>query len=118
MTIAPPAPVTTVTPIQPTSLLGRLARGILQHRKLVLIAWLIVLIAGGSAASHVSSRLSVDFSLPGQPGYRTGLRILQTYGNGGVNGSPSILVVTLPSGQTGTGRPSGDRHRHREGAIS
>ncbi len=51
------------------------------------------------AASHVSSRLTVDFSLPGQPGYETAQRILSTYHNGG-DSTPSIVVVSAPPGRS------------------
>ncbi len=80
------------------SFLGRLARGTLRHRKLVITAWAVTFIVGAFAASHVSGRLSVDFSLPGQPGYVTAEKILATYHNGGDN-TPSILVVAAPKGQ-------------------
>jgi putative drug exporter of the RND superfamily len=79
------------------SFLGGLARVILRHRRLVIFAWAVVFIVGAFAASHVSSRLSVDFSLPGQPGYVTAEKILATYHNGGDN-TPSILVVSAPPG--------------------
>ena len=80
------------------SFLGQLARATLRHRKLVITAWAVTFIVGAFAASHVSGRLSVDFSLPGQPGYVTAEKILATYHNGGDN-TPSILVVAAPRGQ-------------------
>jgi RND superfamily putative drug exporter len=75
---------------------------VVRHRRLVLVFWAIVFVAGGMAAGKVSSRLKVDFSLPGQPGYETAQRILHTYGSGG-NSDPGILVVTVPPGQTVAG---------------
>ncbi len=77
----------------------RLAEFVLRHRKLVMLFWLIMFIAGGASASQVSSRLSADFSLPGQPGYETEKQILATFGNGGSN-PPTIAVVTVPAGTT------------------
>ena len=59
----------TAAPLVATSLLGRLAVVVLHHRRIVMIAWLVVVIFGGMAASGISNRLSFDFSLPGQPGY-------------------------------------------------
>ena len=98
--IAPPRnPVRTASGEAPASLLGRIARLVIAHRRLVIVAWVVIFIAGGAAASKVSSRLSTDFSLPGQPGYETALKILHLYGNGGEN-APSILVVTVPAGQS------------------
>jgi len=81
------------------TVLGRLARFVLRHRRAVVVFWLVVLVAGGAAASRVSSRLTVDFSLPGQPGYETAVKVLAAYHNGGEN-SPSIAVVTTPPGQS------------------
>ena len=49
------------------------------------------------------SRLSYDFSLPGQPAYETSVKILGLYGNGGST-TPSIAVVTVPSGQSVLGQ--------------
>ena len=58
-----------------------------------------MLVAGAAGASHVSNRLQLDFSLPGQPGYETAQKIVRTYGNGGII-PPAIAVVTVPKGQT------------------
>ncbi|HET6908381.1 MAG TPA: MMPL family transporter [Mycobacteriales bacterium] len=80
-------------------LIGRLTAGVLRHRRLVIVAWLVLLVAGGAGAGHLSSRLSVDFSLPGQPGYETSTKILHSYGNG-AQSPPSILAVTVPAGET------------------
>ena len=63
-----------------------------------MFAWLLCFVAGGYAASQLTSRLSYDFSLPGQPAYETGVKILNLYGNGG-NTTPSVLVITVPAGQ-------------------
>ncbi len=81
------------------SLLSWLARATLRHRKGVIAAWAVAFIVGLFAASHVSSRLTVDFSLPGQPGYETAQRILSTYHNGG-DSTPSIVVVSAPPGRS------------------
>lgn len=82
---------------QPT-FLGRVALAVLAHRRWVLGFWVVMLLLGGAAAGAVSSRLSVDFSLPGQPGYETSVKILSIYHNGGDN-PPSVAVVTVPPGQ-------------------
>ncbi len=83
--------------------MDRLSSFVLRHRKLVLITWLLVFVAGGVASGQVSNRLSVDFSLPGQPGYETSQKIQQAYGNGGFN-PPVLAVVTVPSGQRAADR--------------
>ena len=93
----PPDPVQPHEASSRPSFLGGLAHAILRHRKLVITAWAVIFIVGAFAASHVSNRLTVDFSLPGQPGYVTAEKILATYHNGGDN-TPSILVVEAPPG--------------------
>jgi putative drug exporter of the RND superfamily len=77
----------------------RLAEFVLHHRKRVMLFWLVMLLVGGFAASKAPSRLTVDFSLPGQPGYETEKQLLATFGNGGSN-PPTIAVVTVPEGTT------------------
>jgi putative drug exporter of the RND superfamily len=81
---------------------GRWAELVLRHRKAVVVIWGVVLVAGIALASKTTSRLTVDFSLPGQPGTETAHRIKQTFGSGG-DTSPYIATVTLPAGQTITG---------------
>ncbi len=82
--------------------LGRLGRWVIRHHRRVMLAWLVCFAAGGYAASQLTHRLSYDFSLPGQPAYETGVKILALYGNGGTT-TPEVLVVTVPAGQSVTG---------------
>ena len=70
--------------IEAQSKTARLARFVLAHRRIVIVGWLVIFLAGAIGASHVSKRLSVDFSLPGQPGYETARKIQHIYGNGGI----------------------------------
>jgi putative drug exporter of the RND superfamily len=86
-------------PAQGPSSFGRLARAALRHRRLIAIFWLVAFLAGGFAASRISTRLSYDFSLPGQRAYETAAQIDQVFGNGGT-AAPSVVVVTVPLGQT------------------
>ena len=75
---------------------------VLRHRKIVMLVWLVVAVAGISVTSTVNNRLTVDFSLPGQPGDEAANKIIAAYHNGG-NTSPLIATVTLPAGQTISG---------------
>ena len=83
-----------------------LAEFVLRHRRVVLLFWLLVLICGGALAGKTTDRLTVDFSLPGQPGSQTADRIQAELGNGG-NTSPYLISVTLPPGQQATGDSAG-----------
>ncbi|MFL6189708.1 MAG: hypothetical protein ACJ75E_07630 [Actinomycetes bacterium] len=83
----------------------RLTQFLLRHKLAVVAAWLAVLVAGGAAAGAVPSRLSQEFSFPGQEGYEANVAILETYGNGGP-GNPLVPVITLPPAPRSTGRGS------------
>jgi putative drug exporter of the RND superfamily len=76
----------------------RLADFVLRYRRWVLVFWGVVLVAGIALASKTTSRLTVDFSLPGQPGTQTAHQIKAVLGNGG-DTNPYLVSVTLPAGQ-------------------
>ncbi|HEU4812176.1 MAG TPA: MMPL family transporter [Nocardioides sp.] len=80
----------------------RWAEFVLRHRRWVMVFWLLILIAGGASAGKTSDRLTVDFSLPGQPGTEATELIVAAVHNGG-NTTPMLATVTLPQGQTITG---------------
>jgi putative drug exporter of the RND superfamily len=97
---------TTTEPIDvraDSGFLTRLATFVLHHRRRVMAGWLVIMIAGIVGALSVSSRLSVDFSLPGQPGFTTAQQIDKAYGIDSYNGVTSVLVVTAPAGQQAVG---------------
>ncbi|MGI8880060.1 MAG: hypothetical protein ACR2KJ_06000 [Jatrophihabitans sp.] len=50
-----------------------LARFVIARRRWVLLAWLVLAIAGGFAVPRATAALTYDFGLPGQPGYETNL---------------------------------------------
>ena len=76
----------------------RWAEFVLRHRKAVAAFWGIVFVAGVLLASKTTNRLTVDFSLPGQPGTETAHKITQAFGNGG-DTSPYLVTVTMPAGE-------------------
>jgi putative drug exporter of the RND superfamily len=80
----------------------RLGELVLRHRRIVMVVWLLVAVAGVSVTGTVNNRLTVDFSLPGQPGDAAANKIIDQFHNGG-NTSPMIATVTMPAGQTLTG---------------
>ena len=80
----------------------RWAEFVLHHRKWIIGVWLLVILGGGMLAKTVNDRLTVDFSLPGQPGTETAHKIENLLGNGGQT-SPYLVTVTVPRGETITG---------------
>ncbi|MBO4257209.1 MMPL family transporter [Streptomyces griseorubiginosus] len=80
----------------------RWAEFVLRHRKAVVGFWGLVLVAGILLAGRTTNRLTIDFSLPGQPGTVTAHRIERAFGSGG-DTNPYLVSVTFPAGQTVTG---------------
>jgi RND superfamily putative drug exporter len=80
----------------------KLGEFVLRHRRLVMAFWGVVFIAGIALSSKTTSRLTVDFSLPGQPGTEASNKINEAFGNGG-NTNPVLVAVSLPAGQTVSG---------------
>ncbi len=81
-----------------------LASFVLRHRKLILVGWLLLFVAGVATSQATTKRLTFDFSLPGQAGHETAVKITKTYGNGGEN-QPSLLVLSSP---TAIAQPAAD----------
>src|SRR6478672_11260585 len=80
----------------------RLAELVLRHRALVVVAWIVIAVAGAMVASTVNGRTTVNFSLPGQPGDTAANKIIAAFHNGG-NTTPLLVTVTMPDGQTVSG---------------
>jgi len=76
-----------------------LAHLVLRHKALVALFWVAMMVGGGATSGTTVDRLSFDFSLPGQPGFETEKKLLETYGNGPDEGT-TIVAVTVPSGTT------------------
>ena len=79
----------------------RLARLVMRHRLVVSLFWLTTFILGGVAAGQLSGRLTLDFSLPGQPGQSAEDQLVKSYGASSFD--TYVAVVTVPDGQTVTG---------------
>jgi putative drug exporter of the RND superfamily len=77
---------------------GTLARFVLRHRLLVVLGWAVLLVGGGIAAGPATDRLTVDFSLPGQPGYEAEEQLIATFGAS--TADTLVPVLTVPAGQT------------------
>ena len=68
-----------------------MTRMCLRQRRLVLLAWLILAVAGAATASSTVGCLTHTFATPG---YTTNQQLLKTFGIDG-NEQPSIGVLTL-----------------------
>ncbi len=76
----------------------RFARLVMRHRRIVSAFWLVLFVAGAASAGQLSDRLTLDFSLPGQPGDTAEQQLINTYGASSFD--TYVAVVTLPEGQT------------------
>ena len=74
----------------------RWAEFVLRHRRLVMLFWLAVIVIGAGVSKTVNDRLTVDFSLPGQPGTEAAHQIKALLGNGG-DTNPYVVTVTMPA---------------------
>src|SRR3712207_5885440 len=80
-------------------MMQQLTRRVLRHKRLVVIAWVLLTLVGMAAAGPASEALDQRFSVPGREGWETSQEILNLYGNGGET-LPMVPVVQLPEGQT------------------
>jgi RND superfamily putative drug exporter len=79
-----------------------LTRWVLAHKRIVVVFWLALTIAGAAAAGPASRALDPEFSVPGREGWTTNVAIAQRYRGTGGTGQPLLPVVTLPQGTTVT----------------
>ncbi|MGI8676271.1 MAG: MMPL family transporter [Nocardioidaceae bacterium] len=76
----------------------RLARFVMHHRRIISAFWAVLFLGGMFSASQLSDRLSLDFSLPGQPGDDAEQQLIETYGVSTFD--TYVAVVTVPDGET------------------
>src|SRR3954470_11080482 len=75
-------------------------RFVLNHKRAVVISWVLLTIAGMAAAGPASRALDPEFSVPGGEGWQTNVAIERRYQGTGGNSAPLLPVVTLPAGRT------------------
>ena len=77
-----------------------ITRWVLAHKRTVVLAWVLLTIAGIMAAGPASDALKAEFSIPDKESWKTNIEIAERY-DGDRNGSaPMLPVVTLPPGET------------------
>jgi RND superfamily putative drug exporter len=75
-----------------------LTRWVLAHKKIVVISWILLTVAGIMAAGPASKALNQKFSVPNKEGWETNQAIASKYNGTGGDTSPLLPVVTLPQG--------------------
>jgi RND superfamily putative drug exporter len=74
---------------------------VLRHRKLVMLAWLVVAVVGVATLSSTTKRLSTEFKMPGEPSYVASTKINTLYHQEG-DSTPVVVAVTAPAGTKAT----------------
>ncbi len=77
-----------------------LTRWVLAHKRIVVIAWIALTLAGMAAAGPASDALEPEFSVPNEEGWETNQVIAERYQGTGGDTAPLLPVVTLPDGQS------------------
>jgi RND superfamily putative drug exporter len=78
--------------------MSTLTNFVLKHKLLVVLAWVVLAVAGAMTAGATTKRLTTTFAMPGGA-YRTDARIQALYLHNGAQ-DPIVPVVTLPAGTT------------------
>jgi RND superfamily putative drug exporter len=76
--------------------MSSLTRWVLAHKRIVVVTWLVLTIAGLAAAGPATDALEPEFSVPDKEGWETNVAIAERYRGTGGDSAPLIPVVTLP----------------------
>jgi putative drug exporter of the RND superfamily len=79
--------------------MSTLTRWVLAHKRIVVIGWIALTIAGVMAAGPASDRLETEFSVPDKEGWETNVAIEDRYRGTGGDATPLVPVVKLPQGE-------------------
>src|SRR3954451_3185377 len=82
--------------------MSSLTRWVLAHKRIVVVSWVVLLIAGIVAAGAASDALKQEFSVPGKEAWEANQEIEHRYAGTGGNSAPLVPVITLPEGKTVT----------------
>jgi putative drug exporter of the RND superfamily len=77
-----------------------LTRWVLAHKRIVVVSWIVLTIAGMAAAGPATDALEPEFSVPNKEGWETNVAIADHYRGTGGDTAPLVPVVTLPEGKT------------------
>jgi putative drug exporter of the RND superfamily len=78
----------------------QMTRWTLRHRRLVVVAWLVLTIVGIATVNNATKAMDQKFSVPGREGWETNAQIAHIYNQTGSDTAPLLPVVTLPAGKS------------------
>ena len=77
----------------------RLVGAVLRHRRVVVLAWILLTVAGALTVSQATKRMTYSYTTPGQVGYEANLHLNKRFGIDGTF-EPTLALLHLPAGQT------------------
>jgi RND superfamily putative drug exporter len=77
-----------------------ITRWVLAHKRVVVVAWILLTFIGIAVAGPATKALKQKFSVPGKEGWETNQQIAKLYKGTGDNSAPLMPVVSLPAGTT------------------
>jgi RND superfamily putative drug exporter len=80
--------------------MSALTRWVLAHKRIVVVTWVVLTIAGIAAAGPATDALEPEFSVPDKEGWETNVTIADRYQGTGGDTAPLVPVVTLPEGES------------------
>jgi putative drug exporter of the RND superfamily len=80
--------------------LASLTRWVLAHKRIVVVGWIVLTIAGIAASGPATENLENEFSVPDKEGWETNQLIAKDYGGTGGDTAPLMPVTTLPEGES------------------
>jgi RND superfamily putative drug exporter len=80
--------------------MSSLTRWVLAHKRIVVVGWIVLTVAGIAAAGPASKALKAEFSVPDKESWKTNVEIAQRFGGDPNGTTPLLPVVTLPAGTT------------------
>ncbi len=78
--------------------MSSLTRWVLAHKRIVVLTWVVLTIAGIAAAGPATDALDPEFSVPNKEGWETNVAIAKRYHGTGGDTAPLVPVVKLPQG--------------------
>jgi RND superfamily putative drug exporter len=82
-----------------TAITTAIAAASLRHKPLVIVAWLILALAGACTAGLAIKNMTYSYATPGQPGYQANQDLMARFGIDPTI-EPTIAVLRLPPGES------------------
>jgi putative drug exporter of the RND superfamily len=92
-------------------MMSSLTHWVLDHKRTVVVVWLLLTVAGIAAAGPAADALTPGYSVPGKEGWETNQAIAATYGGTGTGTAPLVPLFITDSRSWSEMRPMGSKTR-------